>query len=74
MENQFIEMGKRIKMRRKELRINQNTLAELLDISNNHMSSIETGKQKPSMEIFIRICEELLVNRNKDNWNKKNFT
>lgn len=61
MNNQFIEMGNRIKSRRKELRIKQAELAEILGISNNHMSSIETAKEKPSMEIFIRICEELKV-------------
>lgn len=59
MNNQFIEMGNRIKSRRKELRIKQAELAEILGISNNHMSSIETAKERPSMEIFIRICEEL---------------
>lgn len=54
-------MGQRIKIRRKELRIKQSELAEYLDISNNHMSSIENGRQKPSMDIFIKICEELKV-------------
>lgn len=61
LEQQFIQMGQRIKTRRKELRIKQTELAELLDISNNHMSSIETGKQKPSLDIFVMICEQLQV-------------
>lgn len=61
MEQQYIEMGNRIKLRRKELKINQSVLAELLDISNNHISSIETGKQKPSMDIFIKLCDILKV-------------
>ena len=61
MKQQYLEMGNRIKLRRKELKIKQNELAELLDISNNHMSSIETGKQKPSMDTFIKICEKLQV-------------
>ena len=38
-------MGNRIKIRRKELRIKQAELAERLNISNNHMSSIENGRQ-----------------------------
>lgn len=59
--NQYREMGQRIKLRRKELKIKQSELAEYLDISNNHISSIENGKQKPSMDIFIRLCEELKV-------------
>lgn len=49
-------MGTRIKIRRKELRMKQGELAELLGISNNHMSSIENGRQKPSMDTFISIC------------------
>lgn len=61
MNQQYIEMGNRIKIRRKELKIKQSELAELLGISNNHMSSIETGKQKPSMDTFIGICEQLKV-------------
>lgn len=115
MHQQFIDMGNRIQLRRKELKIKQSDLAELLGISNNHMSSIENGRQKPSLDIFIKICEELevtpdylllgsmhasnvpqdisdklrlcapadvelaknfielLVERNKSNWNKNNF-
>ena len=58
---QYIAMGNRIRLRRKELKMKQSELAEFLDISTNHMSSIETGKQKPSMDIFIKLCEILRV-------------
>lgn len=61
MEQEYIEMGRRIKTRRKELKIKQAELAEQLDISNNHMSSIENGRQKPSLDIFIGICRILDV-------------
>lgn len=61
LNQQFTEMGNRIKLRRKELKLKQSELAEFLDISNNHMSSIETGRQKPSMDIFIKLCDELKV-------------
>ena len=54
-------MGNRIKIRRKELRIKQAELAERLNISNNHMPSIENGRQKPSLDIFIQICNLLNV-------------
>lgn len=54
-------MGNRIKLRRKELRIKQSELAEKLDISNNHISSIENGREKPSLDILLKICEELKV-------------
>lgn len=56
MEFQYIDMGMRIKIRRKELKIKQADLAEKLGISNNHMSAIENGKQKPSLDVFIEIC------------------
>lgn len=58
---QYQDMGIRIKTRRKELRIKQAELAETLGISNNHMSSIENGKQKPSLDTFIGICKCLNV-------------
>ena len=49
-------MGNRIKTRRKELHIKQADLAESLDISTNHISSIENGREKPSLDAFIKIC------------------
>lgn len=61
MDFQYQEMGNRIKVRRKELKIKQAELAELLEISNNHMSSIENGRQKPSLDTFIGICKCLNV-------------
>ncbi len=48
-------------MRRKELHIKQAELAETLEISNNHMSSIKNGRQKPSLDTFIRLCDCLNV-------------
>lgn len=61
MNYQSSDMGKRITLRRKELQIKQAALAEKLGISNNHMSSIETGKQKPSLDVFVNICIQLNV-------------
>lgn len=59
MNLQFSDMGKRIRERRKELHIKQAEMAEAIGICNNHMSSIETGRQKPSIDIFVAICEYL---------------
>lgn len=58
---QYRDMGNRIKLRRKELKIKQATLAESLEISNNHMSAIENGREKPSLDIFVQICYKLNV-------------
>lgn len=59
LEEQFITMGRRIRLRRKELGLTQNRLAELLGISNNHLSAIENGREKPSLEKFVILCEML---------------
>ena len=64
MNQHYIEMGIRIKARRKELHITQSQLAERLDISNNHMSSIENGREKPSLDVFIQMCIELDITPN----------
>lgn len=58
---QYKEMGSRIKLRRKELKMQQAALAEALEISNNHMSAIENGREKPSLDIFVQICYKLNV-------------
>ena len=53
--------GNNIKKRRKNLGIHQYELAERLDISPNHLSSLETGKTKPSFDLLCRLCVELNV-------------
>lgn len=57
----YSEMGKRIAHRRNKLNIRQNILAEQIGISNNHLSNIERGKEKPSVDILIEICKALGV-------------
>ncbi len=59
METYYRDMGKRIAIRRNESKINQAELAELVGISNNHMSAIENGRQKPSLDTFVKICNAL---------------
>lgn len=78
---QFVDMGNRIQVRRKELKIKQSELAERINISNNHMSSIESVHSNNISQNIIdklRLCSkedielaykfiELLVERNKNN-------
>ena len=52
-------MGTRMKRRKKKLKMSQAELAEKVNVSNNHISSIETGKQIPSLTTFVKICEQL---------------
>lgn len=54
-------MGQRIKHRRNELGLTQERLAEILEISNNHLSSIENGKGNASLALFCNICSALEV-------------
>ena len=61
MEDNMNAMGKRIADRRAKLNIRQNALAESVGISNNHMSNIENGHERPSLEVFISICNTLRV-------------
>lgn len=61
MECNHVEMGNRISQRRKQLKIRQNNMAEAIGISNNHLSCIECGKSAPSLDVLIRICNELKV-------------
>ncbi|MBR5578816.1 MAG: helix-turn-helix transcriptional regulator [Lachnospiraceae bacterium] len=57
----YKELGCRIRSCRMEHSIKQAKMAEDLGISNNHLSAIEHGKQKPSMDTFINICSYLQV-------------
>ena len=55
------EFGKNIRTRRKALGMTQAKRAELLDVSPNQISSIETGKSEASIKIIILLCDILKV-------------
>ncbi len=61
MDIQYQIIGARIRQRRTELGYKQYTLAEKLGISSNHISSIENGREHPSLETLLSICELLAV-------------
>ena len=61
MELDYKNIGKRIVRRRKSLKISQIDLAEKIGISNNYLSSIEHGKEKPSLDILVKICNAISV-------------
>lgn len=56
-DNEWHEIGNRIKSRRKSVGMKQGELAEAIGISITHMSSIENGKQHPSLYVIIKISE-----------------
>lgn len=61
MELDYLQLGKRIADRRRQMNLKQNALAEYVGISNNYLSSIEGGKERPSLEIIVGICNALQV-------------
>ncbi len=48
------QFGKRIIFRREELDLSQKQLADIIHISNIHLSNIEHGKALPSFSTFFR--------------------
>ena len=52
-------LGNNIRFTRKSLKITQERLAELIDISPVFMSQIETGSRKPSLETVYRLSRAL---------------
>ena len=57
----YKEVGLRIRNRRMELGIKQSKMAEDIKMSNNHLSAVEHGNQKLSLDAFVRICSYLNV-------------
>lgn len=62
MELDYVRIGKRIAQRRSQVGIKQNMLAEKLNMSNNYLSSIERGRERPSLEILVGICNNPILN------------
>lgn len=61
MTNGLKAVGARIQEARKLAGINQNQLAEMVDIAVSHLSDIETGRTNFGVEILMRITEALNV-------------
>lgn len=61
MDLDYLNLGQRIAKRRTQIGLRQNVLADLIGISNNYLSSIERGKEKPSLEVIVSLCNALQV-------------
>ena len=57
MERESI--GKRIRERRKELGVNQQTLADLADVGINTLLAIERGEGNPQLSTLMAILDTL---------------
>jgi len=59
MEINYNEIGGRISLRRKELNLTQEVLAEKTNMSINQISNIENNKSVPTVETILKLCEVL---------------
>ena len=50
-------LGNRLKELRKQKKLNQTELAEVIGISLNTLSNMESGKTDPSTETIIKLCD-----------------
>ncbi len=55
----LIRIGVNIKRARKLKSLSQNQLAELLDISREHLAKMETGKRRISLKLLFKLSEVL---------------
>ena len=56
-----IIVGEVIKRHREKKGISQEVLSGLADIGRTHLSAIERGERKPTLETFYRICKALEI-------------
>ncbi len=54
-------LGKNISKFRKEKHLSQNNLAEILDVSREHIAKIETAKRCISLSLLFKIADALNV-------------
>ena len=57
----YMLLGKRIKKYRRRQGLTQAELAEIIGVSPNHISKIETASTKLSLEVFVGIADALKV-------------
>lgn len=57
----FVSLGERVRIRRKEMKLTQERLAELVDLSQSLIGHVERGTRVPSVETLHRLCKALGV-------------
>ncbi len=60
----YKDIGRRIKVARKEKSMSQEKLAEAVGVNPTHISHIENGKGTPSVAVLIRIMNHLHIEPN----------
>ncbi len=57
----YVKIGEKIKHFRRAKGMSQEVLAEKVDISTTHLSHIETGNTKLSLQVFVDIANALEI-------------
>ena len=57
----IIALGKNIQKARKVKKFSQNKLAEMLNISREHLAKIETAKRCISLKLLFRVAQTLEI-------------
>jgi len=61
MKINYNEIGNRIASRRKELRLTQEAITNLTNISTNQLSNLENNRSVPTVETILKLSEALKV-------------
>ncbi len=57
----LVKLGRNIYNARKRNSLSQNQLAEMLDISREHLAKLETGKRRISLKLLFKLSDLLKV-------------
>lgn len=57
----LIRLGKNIQNARKLKNLSQNELAEMLNISREHLAKLETAKRRISLKLLFSLCDILEI-------------
>lgn len=61
MEKELVLLGKKIAKLRNQRNMTQETLAEMVERSPNHISKLELATSNPSFELLVKIAKALNV-------------
>lgn len=68
-----IYIGQKIKSYRKKQHLTQSELAEMIDLSDQHMSRIESGCYMPSLKTFFSLVSVLKIDLHEFGFNAEDF-
>lgn len=64
MKTDYVLIGERIKFWRRQRKMTQERLAEMVELTPGFISLIETGKKRASLETLLSLCHALNITLN----------